>query len=134
MTEPRSRTAILVKGYMEFISPRVEFHESAVGRAWHWDQVGAQGMFISTFCVDGIFCPDNGRRFDADFLLWASELERVIVVVFDLDLTIFEPTTLEGATRFIRAVRHLPSALQQSLDAHGKSNRNRKGGGPNPFS
>lgn len=119
---------------MEFISPRVEFHESAAGRTWHWDQVGAQGMFISTFCVDGIFCPENGRRFDADFFLWANELERVVVAVFDLDLTIFEPATLEHATHFISTVRHLPSALQQCIEARRKSNRDRGGGPTNPFS
>jgi hypothetical protein len=135
MIEPRSRTGILIKGYMEFISPHVEFHQSAAGRAWHWDQVGVQSVFISTFCIDGLPCPENGCRFDADFFLWASELERVVVVVFDLDLTIFEPITLEGATRFISAVRHLPAALQQCIGDRGNNSRGRpSGGSPNPFS
>lgn len=135
MIEPRSRTGILIKGYMEFISPRVEFHESIRGRAWHWNQVGAQGMFISTFCVDGLFCPENGRRFDADFFLWASDLERVVIAVFDLDLTIFEPMTLDGATRFISAVRHFPAALEQCIGDRGNGRRGRPPEGPaNPFS
>lgn len=116
MTEPRTRVGNRLKGYMNFVRTDVEYYESADGRAWHWPQVGAQSLFISSFFEGGHYCSESGARFDADFMIWGDAKDRVVVVVFDYDLTLFEATTLTNAARFIRPIRRLAAELQRLID------------------
>lgn len=103
------------------------------GRSWHWPGCGVGARFVADFCEGGRFYRDD--RYDSEFMLWHDELERVVIVCLDGDLTIFEPAWKTDTARLIREVLDLPDALQLFFDARGNRNRDQSTGDPpNPFS
>lgn len=135
MMEPKTRVGKRLKSHMDFVTLAPEFYESAAGRAWHWPEAGVQSLFMSAFLEGGDYCSESGFRFDADFMIWGDAHARVVVVVFDYDLTLFEATTVTSTARFIRPIRQCTEELQRFVDAPKNSNRGQSSGGPtNPFS
>lgn len=121
MRTPRSRAGFELYELARAIPFGLSFEHSAspAGESWRIANSGCVGPgfsigVIKSCCPGGTMCVQE-NRFDADFFLWTDALDRVVVVYFDGDITIFEPITIGAAARFIREVRKAPDALKQCV-------------------
>lgn len=121
MKPPRSAAGLDIYELARAIPFGLSFEHSAspAGESWRIVNSGcADGGFnlasVKADCVGGNVCVDE-TRFDAEFFIWTDAIDRVIVVFFDGDITIFEPITIGAAARFIREVRKAPDALKQCV-------------------
>lgn len=133
MMPPRSKFGCDIFDALE-AAPAPRCFESLAGVAWTWPAVEISVERLKSLCSGGIECIENGVRFDAEFFMWCCPLQRVGVVFFDGDVTLFESDSVTALTNWAHHIRNAPTALQRVADREKINRRHREEGFENPFS
>lgn len=116
------------------LAPAPRCFESLAGVSWIWPDTEISVEALKSLCAGGVECGENGVRFDADFFMWCCPIQRVGLVYFDREVTLFESHTVTALTSWSRNIRDVSEALQRVVEREKSIRRHRSEGYENPFS